>query len=290
MEKKFKKGRILFFFMKKALSDNQITFLLSKRGILFDNSQPYIRLYNNNQSITDNKNFFIKTTTPENVLSLIIEAETMPHLSFAPKLLCPEIVYINDIPVLIMEYIVSHQFTVENVNENNASTIMKQLCEIHTLEKNIYTQPRTLEGTLTLVNKRLAHSTWTTDKEKAQIKLLVKTYVEPYVKKYSKIPNLAHTDLLLRNIILTDTEQVKIIDYEGIKPMPAEIDLASLYQDLCQSDTHYEAYTVLEQAYKEHAPINYDRWEESVLFKNTLSTTSALTKEDKRDTFIQKRT
>lgn len=234
---------------------------------------PYTHLYNNNHALTDKKTFFLKIN--QNLKSLQIELETSEHLTWSPKPLNSKITKIDNNYILITQYIPNIPITKENITKQDAQKAIHQLQEINQLNPNIYTNPRKLSETLNLINKRLENPTLTANQYK-YLNLLIKSYIYPYIEKYENSPTLTHTDLKLDNIIKTLDNKIIVIDYESIKPSPIETDLASLYQNLYQTG-NIETYQLFyEEFINLHPQMNIQIFEESILFKNILSTTAAI--------------
>lgn len=237
------------------------------------NPPPYTHLYNNNHAITDSETFFIKLNP--NLKSLQIELETIQNLTWAPKLLNPQITAIDNNYLLITQYIPNQPITTETITRQDTQTAVQQLQTINHLNPNIYSNPRKLSETLNLIKNRLQNPTLTATQHKNLTKL-IDTYIKPYIEKYDNSNTLTHTDLKLDNIIKTLNNEIIIIDYESIKPSPIEADLASLYQNLYQTG-NAQTYQLFYEAFSNAYPkTNESIFRESVLFKNTLSTTAAI--------------
>lgn len=234
---------------------------------------PYTHLQNNNHSVTDNKTFFIKTNTEPKGLQ--IELETLPHLTYAPKPLHLNLLKIHNHYILITEHIQSKPIQLQQLTENNIAIIIHQLKQINSMPQNVYSDPRTLEGTLNLINSRMSNPSLTKTQRK-QLDKLIQKFITPYIIKYENTQTLAHTDMHLKNILYTTNNQILIIDYEGIKPSPPEADLASLYQSL-QQNNQQTIYSKFEKEFiKQYPNFNQEALHDSVLFKNTLTTTACI--------------
>lgn len=255
-----------------SIFDLQIEEHLTKLGIPHT-QPPYLHLYNNNHSVTDQQNFFIKLWTDKR--SLQIELETSRQLTYAPKPLTPTLTNIDEQYLYTTEYIPSTNLNYNTVTPTDINTIISQLQQIHNLPLNTYTQPRQLSETLNLTTNRLTHPHLTPTQHE-QLTLLIDTHIKPYIQKHQNTTTYAHTDLKLDNILKTPREQIHIIDYESIKHSPVEADLASLYQSIYQSghpDLYHQFYQAFQKAYPN---LNHQTLKESILFKNTLTTTAAI--------------
>lgn len=254
------------------ITDIQIAKHLSKLNIKHA-QPPYQHLYNNNHAVTDQKNFFLKLWTDPR--SLQIELETASQLTYAPKPLQPTITQIEENYLYISQYIPNITLTPTTITQTDIKTIISQLTQIHSLPANTYTNPRKLSETLNLTTNRLNHPHLTPTQHE-QLTLLINTYIKPYITKHEHSTTYAHTDLKLDNILKTPTGQIHIIDYEGIKPSPVEADLAGLYQSIHQSG-HPELYHQFYKEYTNTYPnLNHQTLKESILFKNTLTTTASI--------------
>lgn len=252
--------------------ENEAAELLNRIGAIH-NPPPYKHFSNNNEALSDNENFFMKFNT--NPRGLQIELETLSNLSYAPKPLHPSLLTLGEEYVLVTKYVKSEPLTEKNIVDKDVAEIIEQIVEINNLKQNIYSQPRKLSETLNLTGSRLLNPNLT-PVQKDKLNLLIDVFIKPYILKYENSPTLAHTDLHLKNILKKDNGNIVIIDYEGIKPSPVEADLAGLYQVLKQ----YLNSNLYEKFYKEflkaYPDLDGEILKESILFKNTLTTTAAI--------------
>lgn len=235
---------------------------------------PYTHIQNNNYAVTDSKNFFIKTTTSRK--SLEIESQAIQLLNTELTLLHPDIIEMDGTFHLITKYIPHYPTTPENLTDENTRNIIENFRNITLIDKNLWGDYRKLEATIDLIQNRITTTEDITPTELKTLNLLIEQHIQPYIAKYANYPTLAHTDAKLDNILTINNTKIVIVDYESIKPSPPEIDLASLYQDLYQTGSE-QTYKRFEKEYKkQHPEYSQVRMDESILFKNTLTTTAAL--------------
>lgn len=253
------------------ITDTAIQNHLKKLNIKH-NPAPYTHIHNNNHAITDSQNFFIKINT--NPRGLQIELETLTVLTYAPQPLHPQLTKIEDTYILTTKYIPSTPVTPETLTILDIQSIIQQLQQINTINPETYKQPRKLSETLNLIITRLQNPE-ITPQQHQQLEILINKYIKPYIIKHENSKTFAHTDLHLKNILKKKDNTVFLIDYEGIKPSPVEADLAGLYQTL-QQNNQTELYTQFHDAFIESYPhFKLETLKESILFKNTLTTTAA---------------
>lgn len=268
--------------MEHIITDELINEKLAEFNIPHNNTQKYVRYNNTHYAVTDRENFFLKIDLSGTGRGVRTEIETAPHLTFGPKPLHPEVFQINNYPCIITHFIPGQEYNPAHTTLKTAETVVKQLQEIHNLRTEIYTTPRTLKGTLDLAYRRITLAPNLTSRQAKAFTTLISAYIQPYITKYSHTETLSHSDMLLSNILTTPTGDIFIIDFENIKPSPIEADLAVLYQDTYQSGTHLDAYQYFEKAYLDAYPLLNERTlTESILFHNTLATTSAIRLSDK---------
>jgi thiamine kinase-like enzyme len=253
------------------IDDNQIADHLAKYNIPHL-APPYVRIRNNNYAVTDDINFFLKFG---NEISLQIELDTVNHLSTAPEAYIKEITFIGSTPIIVTKYIHHDKLTASNLNSNHLTSVFNQLKRIQGLPISLYKETRKLDAVYGLLKNRLSNPTLAKER-KESLEFLINSFIVPYVDKYSKVETLAHTDVKMDNILRINERSAMLIDYESIKPSPAEMDVASLFQDLYQTGSPI-TYKMFEDAYRETiGTIRNDVLKDSILFKNTLSTTATV--------------
>jgi thiamine kinase-like enzyme len=256
---------------KISLSDEDISSFLVNNNIPHSTRTGYKYVQNNNLSVTDDKNFFLKFNANPNQLE--IELETISKLSFSIKPLINNIANIGPYFCLALPYVANETAKIENMNTIRVNALIMQIKELQSISPNEYKHNVPLEAFMKLMKDRIQKADISQVREKALNSLVDKIGI-PYINKYYDSKNIVHTDIKLENIICTSDNEVKLIDYESVKAGPSELDLASLYQDLFQTGEK-KLYSKINKQWESSINLNQDVLAESVLFKNLVTTTYA---------------
>lgn len=228
---------------------------------------PYVRIHNNNFAITDEENIFIKTSSNKSVLQS--ELESFLLLGFEDTLLIKNVLENDGEYFIVLKYLPNEPLSYNNLSKEDIRTVARQIHQIHNLPPAAYTQPRSIRYVNTLVQQRLSHP-MLNDTQILNLTRLSTAFIYPYLEKYKEVNTLAHTDVKIDNLLKL-ANGVRLIDYESIKVSPIEVDLASIYQDFCQTGQH-NLYLQFSEEIRKLEHIDEEALVDSILFKNTLTT------------------
>lgn len=242
----------------------------------------YIREDSHNISVTDNETFFAKILGDHNdQANLVLEALASKHIPEGSQLLQPEIVSIDGTIITVWKYLKGITPGIDDLNQEYVAEWMRKLALIRQVEPILLPTLKGFAHTSQTIRRRLGKTKQagllTKDME-SSFGRLVEAFVAPIENYNFKHAVICHSDAHTGNLMILETGDLIVIDYESLKLVPAEFDLAGIYQQFVQIEHRADMFELVRTEFAKTAPLDRELLDRLILLRNVSTATYALSK------------
>lgn len=242
----------------------------------------YIREDSHNISVTDKQTFFAKVLGDHNdQANLVLEALASKHIPEGSQLLQPEIVSIEGTIVTVWKYLKGVTPEIDDLTEEHVTEWMRKLALIRQVQPVLLPNLKGFAHTSATIRRRL-------DKTKqmgllnkdmeSSFEQLIEAFVTPVENHNFRNAVICHSDVHTGNLMILENGELIVIDYESLKLVPAEFDLAGIYQQFVQIEQRKEVFDIVQAAFAKTTPLDKDLLDRLILLRNVSTATYALSK------------
>lgn len=242
----------------------------------------YIREDSHNVSVTDKETFFAKVLGDHNdQANLVLEALASKHIPEGSQLLQPEIVSIEGTIVTVWKYLKGVTPEIDDLTEEHVSEWMRKLALIRQVQPVLLPNLKGFAHTSATIRRRLDNTkkSGLLNKDmEASFEQLIETFVTPVENYNFKNAVICHSDVHTGNLMILDNGDLIVIDYESLKLVPAEFDLAGIYQQFVQIEQRTDVFDLVQAEFAKITPLDKDLLDRLILLRNVSTATYALSK------------